>query len=106
MKTEINFGISKETAGKIEMLVILAFEAGKLYQNMYRDFGLENAVDFKDIAYAKSFGAQFKFKGDMSNLPKIHTGNHLPEDKKEALKFPKKSIEEAKSLLFPGVFTR
>lgn len=62
----------------IELFIQLAFETGQAYQNIYNKLGLENIINFKDIAFANSRGAQWNLKGDMSNLPelfKIHKLN-------------------------------
>lgn len=55
----------------IDLFIQLAYEAGQAYQNIYSKLGLENFIDFNDIALANRRGAQWNFKGDMSNLPEL-----------------------------------
>lgn len=55
----------------IELFIQLAFETGQAYQSLYEKLGLDNVLDFKDIEYANSKGAQWTFKGDMSDLPEL-----------------------------------
>lgn len=56
---------------ELELYIQLAFELGQAYQNIYNQIGLDNIVDFNDIAFANSRGAQWNLKGDMSDLPKL-----------------------------------
>lgn len=56
---------------EIEIFVQLAFELGQAYQNIYDRIGLDNVIDFNDIAFANSRGAQWNLKGDMSDLPEL-----------------------------------
>lgn len=53
------------------LAIYLAFEQGKVYERLYNSLGLRNVMDFNDIAFANSCGAQWQFNGDMSNLSKI-----------------------------------
>ena len=53
---------------EIELFIQLAFETGRAYERLYTSLDLYNIINFNDIAYAQSFGAEFKFKGDMSNM--------------------------------------
>ena len=55
----------------IDLLIQLAFETGQAYQNLYNKLGLENVIDFNDVKFANSCGAQWNLKGDMSDLPKL-----------------------------------
>lgn len=55
----------------MEILIQLAFELGQAYQHIYEQIGLDNIIDFNDIALANSCGAQWNFKGDMSDLPEL-----------------------------------
>lgn len=38
---------------------------------MWQKAGLDNAIDFDDIAYANKRGAMWNLNGDMSNLPEL-----------------------------------
>jgi len=63
----------------IELFIQLAFETGQAYQRLYSSAGLDNVMDFNNIAFANHCGAEWNFKGDMSNLSelfKIHSLNH------------------------------
>ena len=55
----------------IDLFIQLAFELGQAYQNIYKTIGLDNIIDFNNIALANSKGAQWSFKGDMSDLPEL-----------------------------------
>lgn len=61
----------------VELLIQLAFELGQAYQNIYNKLGLENVIDFNDIAFANSCGAGWNLKGDMSDLPKLFKVHEL-----------------------------
>lgn len=64
----------------IDLFIQLAFETGQAYQNIYNKLGLENIIDFNDIALANSRGAQWSLKGDMSNLPKLFKIHQLKQN--------------------------
>lgn len=64
----------------IDLFIQLAFETGQAYQNIYNKIGLENVVDFNDIALANSRGAQWNLEGDMSNLPELFKVHQLKQD--------------------------
>lgn len=55
----------------IDLFIQLAFETGQAYQNIYNKLGLENVIDFNDIVFANSRGAQWKTKGRMLELPRL-----------------------------------
>lgn len=64
----------------IDLFIQLAFETGQAYQNIYNKLGLENVIDFNDIALANSRGAQWNIKGDMSNLPELFKVHKLKQN--------------------------
>lgn len=64
----------------VDLYIQLAFELGQAYQNIYNQIGLDNVIDFNDIAFANSCGAEWKFKGDMSNLPELFKVHKLKQD--------------------------
>ncbi len=64
----------------IDLLIQLAFETGQAYQNIYNQIGLDNVVDFKDIAFANNCGAEWNLKGDMSDLPELFKIHKLKQD--------------------------
>lgn len=70
---------------KTDVLIGLAFELGQAYQRIYSKIGLDNILDFNDIAFAKSLGAEFKFKGDMSDLPKLFKTKNIKKERIIAL---------------------
>lgn len=65
----------------IDVLLQLAFELGQAYQNIYKTIGLDNIVDFNDIVFANSRGAQWNFKGDMSDLPELFKVHNLKQER-------------------------
>ena len=44
---------------------------GQAYNYVWQKAGLDNVVDFNDIAYANTKGAMWNLKGDMSDLPEL-----------------------------------
>ncbi len=65
---------------EIELYIQLAFELGQAYQNIYNKIGLENIIDFNEIAFANDCGAQWNLKGDMSDLPKLFEIHKLKQN--------------------------
>lgn len=55
----------------IDILLQLAFELGQAYGRIYTESGLNNVIDFNDIAYANKCGAQWHLKGDIAKLPQL-----------------------------------
>ncbi len=51
-----------------ELIVYLAFEQGKLYERIWQSLDLDNIVNFNDILYASSKGAQWKMNGNLSDI--------------------------------------
>lgn len=85
----------------IDLLIQLAFELGQEYQYIYDKIGLDNIVNFNDIVFANSCGAQWNFKGDMQDLPelfKIHKQkainelNRIANNKEEVKKLAKQQL--------------
>ena len=65
----------------IELIIQLSFELGEKYRYLYEKAGLDNVIDFNDIEFANSKGAQWKnFKGDMSEFPKLFEVHKLKQD--------------------------
>lgn len=70
---------------------------GEAWQDLCQKADLANAINFNDFQYAKGFGAQFKAKGTMENLPEIlgiktdkekeiiATMNKIKEDKRKLI---------------------
>ena len=65
---------------EIELYIQLAFELGQAYQNLYNRIGLDNVIDFNDIAFANRCGAQWDLKGDMSDLPELFEVHKLKQE--------------------------
>ena len=65
---------------EMELYIQLAFELGQTYQNIYKEIGLDNVIDFSDISFANSCGAEWKFKEDMSNIPELFKIHKLKQD--------------------------
>ena len=78
-----------------KLLLKLAFEAGRTFENRYNSFGLGNCIEGNDLAYAKGFGADFKnMKGDLSELSQLFATKGLNERKLKALSEPLDLLEE------------
>ncbi|KEI84148.1 hypothetical protein N493_19875 (plasmid) [Clostridium botulinum B2 433] len=56
---------------QLNIAIELAFQMGMAYQDLYTKADLANAMNFNDLQYAKSLGAQFKARGTMENLPNL-----------------------------------
>ena len=82
----------------IEILIQLAFETGQAYQRIYDKIGLDNIVNFKDIAYANDKGAQWNLKGDMSDLPKLFKIHNFDKNKIDTLNEIAKQLENIKNI--------
>ncbi len=70
---------------KIDLFIQLAFETGQAYQRIYNKIGLDNVIDFNDIAFANSCGAQWNLKGDMRDLPELFKTHNLKKKQIKAL---------------------
>ena len=79
----------------IDLLLQLAFELGEKYRYLYEKAGLDNVIDFNDIAFANSCGAEWNFKGDMSDFPKLFEVYKLKQDRIDELN---KTADELKKL--------
>lgn len=64
----------------IEIFIQLAFELGQAYQCLYDRLGLENVIDFNDIYFANSLGAEWRFKGNMEDLAKLFEIHKFNQD--------------------------
>lgn len=82
----------------IDVLIQLAFELGQTYQNIYKTIGLDNVIDFNDIAFANSRGAQWNLKGNMSDLPKLFEVHKLKQDGIDELNKIVQSLEKVKRI--------
>lgn len=82
----------------IDLFIQLAFELGQAYQNIYNKIGLENIVEFNDIAFANRCGAQWSFKGDMSDLPKLFEIHKLKQDGIDELNKIADDLEKLKNI--------
>lgn len=80
----------------IEVFIQLAFELGQAYQNIYKEIGLDNIVDFNDIAFANKCGAQWKFKGNMSDLPELFKMHKLKQNGINELNKITENLQELK----------
>lgn len=69
----------------IDLFIQLAFELGQAYGKVYSSAGLENIIDFNDIAFANSRGAQWNIKGNMSDLPELYKIHEVDQNKIDAL---------------------
>jgi len=82
----------------LDLLIQLAFELGQAYQNIYNQIGLDNVIDFNDIAVANSRGAQWNLKGDMLDLPKLFEIHKLKQEGIDELNKIVKDLEKVKSI--------
>ena len=83
---------------ELELYIQLAFELGQAYQNIYNKIGLDNVVDFNDIAFANSCGAEWRLKGDMSNLPKLLKVHKLKQNGINELNKIAENLKEIKKI--------
>ena len=44
---------------------------GQAYNYIWQKAGMNNVIDFNDIAYANNKGAMWNLKGDMLDLPEL-----------------------------------
>ena len=82
----------------IELLIQLAFELGQTYRFLYDKAGLDNVIDFKDIAFANSRGAEWNVKLDESDLPKLFKIHNLDKDKINELNKLANDLKELKKI--------
>ncbi len=82
----------------IDLLIQLAFETGQAYQRIYDKIGLDNIIDFNEIAFANSRGAQWSLKGDMSDLSKLFKTKDIKPERIEALKELSEQLEKIKAM--------
>lgn len=55
-----------------ELLILVAFEYGRNFEQLYLDLDLYNVVNFNDFLFAKEKGAALKFKDfDILNFENI-----------------------------------
>lgn len=89
----------------IDLLLQLVFELGQAYNYVWQKAGLDNVVDFNDIAYANTRGAMWNLKNDMSNLPelfklkdkdKINELNKIADDLQKVKEIAKELLEGGK----------
>ena len=89
----------------IDLLLQAAFELGQVYRYIWDKAGLDNVIDFNDIAYASSKGAMWKFKGSIENLPelfkfkdtnKIKELNKIADDLQQVKNIAKELLEGEK----------
>ena len=89
----------------IDLLLQLVFELGQAYNYVWQKAGLDNVVDFNDIAYANTKGAMWNLKNDMSNLPelfklkdkdKINELNKIADDLQKVKEIAKELLEGEK----------
>lgn len=69
---------------------------GQAYQRIYDNIGLDNVIDFKDIAFANNCGAQWNLKGEMSELPKLFEVHKLKQKAIDELNIIAKDLERVK----------
>nr|DAZ28034.1 MAG TPA: hypothetical protein [Caudoviricetes sp.] len=89
----------------IDLLLQLVFELGQAYNYVWQKAGLDNVVDFNNIAYANTKGAMWNLKNDMSNLPelfklkdkdKINELNKIADDLQKVKEIAKELLEGGK----------
>ena len=89
----------------IDLLLQLAFELGQAYNYVWQKAGLDNLIDFNDMAYANNKGAMWNLKGDMSDLPelfklkdkdKIMELNKIADDLEKVKEMAKELLEGGK----------
>ncbi len=80
----------------IDLFIQLAFETGQAYQRIYQKIGLDNVIDFNDIAFANSLGAQFQIKGTMQNMPELFKTKDIKPERIKALNEMLEQLEKIK----------
>lgn len=80
----------------IDLFIQLAFESGQAYQRIYDKIELDNVINFKDIAFANSCGAQFKIQGDMQNLPELFKTKDIKPERIKALNEIAEQLQQIK----------
>lgn len=71
-------------------------KCGQAYQNIYKEIGLDNIIDFNDIASANSRGAQWNFKGNMLDLPELFKIHKLKQNGIEELNKIVENLQQVK----------
>lgn len=71
---------------------------GQAYQKIYDSIGLDNIIDFNDIAFANSCSAQWTLKGDMSDLPRLFEAHKLKQEEIDELNKIAKDLERVKEM--------
>lgn len=82
----------------IDLLIQLSFETGQAWQNIYNGIGLENVIDFNDILFAKSKGAQWNLKRDISNITELFKIHKMKQTEIDELNNLTKQLEQIKNL--------
>lgn len=80
----------------IDLFIQLAFESGQAYQRIYDKIGLDNVIDFKDIAFANNCGAQFNIQGNMKNLPELFKTKDIKPQRVKALNEISEQLQKIK----------
>lgn len=89
-----------------EIFIQLAFELGQAYQRVYDSIGLDNVIDFNDIAFANGCGAQWNLKGDMSDLPELFKIHKLKQDGIDELNKLAQDFQKVKEIAKENLKTR
>lgn len=82
----------------IDVFIQLAFETGQAYQRIYDKIGLDNVIDFRDIAYANSCGTQFKIKRNMQDLPELFKTKNIKQERIKALNEIAEQLQQIKAI--------
>ena len=80
---------------------MLAWELGKSYQLLYEMLDLGNVINFNDVEFANSRGAQWKLDSGMEDLGKLWNCKFANSDEPK-LKELEKVLSDYKSIL--GLF--
>ena len=80
----------------IDLFIQLAFETGQAYQRIFDTIGLSNVIDFKDIAFANSKGAQWNIKGKMQDLPELFKTKDIKPERIKALNEMSEQLQQIK----------
>lgn len=81
-----------------DLLIQMAFELGQAYQTIYLKIGLDNVIDFNDIAFANSRGAQWSFKGDMSDLTELFKIHKIKQNGIDELNKIAQNLQDIKNM--------
>ena len=88
---------------KLDLIIQLAFEAGRTYENRYIHFDLYNTINFQDFQDSKAKGAGWKV--DIKSTERLLNipGLNFTERMVKSLSDPIEKLEKFRTILFPDI---